>query len=253
MPKRNPNRPRKSSRKSGAKNTIPDMHYHGTANGQTGYQPYNMATFTQPGYWYTYTHPVTREDVVVWYDGRYADTGEEYYLYGGGGGGNYHEESQQRFSPPLYRYIEGYHDPILEDQTDHWWRLFGHDVPAQFILAPIKTPGHGEVNEDDGQAEEATRLVEGGGSEGKWDAAAYFGPYRMLFREPSRGLERAYGEENGNGKDRREEGGNCADGSTTRGPIDSCKREHRGRADWECDFCGMECFCWTVDVKVTEV
>ena len=27
----------------------------------------------------------------------------------------------------------------------------------------------------------------------------------------------------------------------------------RGRDDWECDFCGVECFCWTVESKMTEL
>ena len=166
MAKRNPNRRRKSPRKSSAQNTIPDMHYHDTAHAQAGYQPYNMPGFSeesiqrqlgymvplpQPaGYLYTHTHPVTGEEVAVWYDEQYTHV-EEDYSYG-----RKHEDGCERFChqgdcyvrpghdsppvdvslPPLYQYVEGYHDPILKDLAEDWWRLFGHDVPKQFILAP---------------------------------------------------------------------------------------------------------------------
>ena len=85
--------------------------------------------------------------------------------------------------------------------------------------------------------------------DGEWDAAAYFGPYRASDAEPSRGSERAYGEEGADGKDKREDRENCADRSTIGAPIEGRKRECRGRDDWECDFCGPECFCWTVKEK----
>ena len=138
--------------------------------------------------------------------------------------------------PPLYQYVEGYHDPILKDLAEDWWRLFGHDVPKQFILAPmtVKKPDAGSEPK---KAEE---------KDGEWNAAAYFGPCRASDTEPGRGSERAYGEEEAKGEDKREDREHRADKSTTRAPIEGRKRECRGRDDWECDFCGPECFCWTV-------
>ena len=242
------------------------MHYHDTAHAQAGYQPYNMPGFSeesiqrqlgymvplpQPaGYLYTHTHPVTGEEVAVWYDEQYTHV-EEDYSYG-----RKHEDGCERFYhqgdcyvrpghdlppvdvslPPLYQYVEGYHDPILKDLAEDWWRLFGHDVPKQFILAPmtVKKPDAGSEPK---KAEE---------KDGEWNAAAYFGPCRASDTEPGRGSERAYGEEEAKGEDKREDREHRADKSTTRAPIEGRKRECRGRDDWECDFCGPECFCWTV-------
>ena len=192
----------------------------------------------------------------MWFDGRYTDVGGD-YLYGpkhDGGGREYlsrgdgyvHDDVNvscgDGASPPLYQYFEGYHDPILKDQADDWWRLFGQDVPAQFILAPTSVKGSGA----DSEPMKADKRDE------EWDVTAYFGTYRASVTEPCRGFERAYAEENGNGKDRWEEGKACADSIGKKDPIDGYKRECRGRDDWECDFCGMECFCWTVNVKAKE-
>ncbi|KAH6860325.1 hypothetical protein B0T12DRAFT_393499 [Alternaria alternata] len=62
---------------------------------------------------------------------------------------------------PSFGYREGYHDPILKDQTEDWWKLFGHDVPKQFILGA-----------------ESTRMVDK-----EWNVAAYFAPYRTPKQE----------------------------------------------------------------------
>jgi len=210
---------------------------------QLGY----MAPAPQPaGYLYTHAHPVTGEEVEVWYDARYVED----YSYG-----RKHENGCERFyhqgdcivhhecfsaegtaSPPRYRYVEGYHDPILKGLAPDWWRLFGHDVPKQFILSPTSVEGP-DSNFESKKAEE---------KDAEWDAAAYFGPYRAADTEACRGSEGAHGEAEAEKIDGREDGDNCTNGGTTRAPIEGRQRECRGRDDWECDFCGPECFCWTV-------
>ena len=82
--------------------------------------------------------------------------------------------------------------------------------------------------------------------DGEWDAAAYFGPYRASDIEPCRGSEGVGREEEAKGKDKRDEGEDGVNNTTKKKPIEGYKRECRGRDDWECDFCGPECFCWTV-------
>lgn len=221
-----------------------------------------QANMWQPGCWYPYTHPTTGEEAAEWYDARYVDV-EEDYSYG-----RKHENGCERFyhqgdcyvrhhcyahhyddsstedasMPPLYQYVEGYHDPILKDLAPDWWRLFGHDVPKQFILSSISV--------DDPDAGSEPRKAEE--RDGEWDAAAYFGPYRASDTEACRGSERACGENEAKGKDRREEGEDCVNSTTTQKPTEGSKRECRGRDDWECDFCGPECFCWTVKGEVME-
>jgi hypothetical protein len=41
-----------------------------------------------------------------------------------------------------------------------------------------------------------------------------------------------------------------ADGLKVTEEIGALKIELRGRDDWPCDFCGLECFCWTVDIMM---
>jgi len=144
--------------------------------------------------------------------------------------------SEDNASPPRYRYVEGYHDPILKGLAPDWWRLFGHDVPKQFILSPKK------VEEPDAGSE--PRKVEE--KDAEWDAAAYFGPFRACATESCPWSEKAYGEEEAKGKDRREEGVDGVNSTTTKKSTEGSERECRGRDDWDCDFCGLECFCWTV-------
>ena len=140
--------------------------------------------------------------------------------------------------------MEGYHDPILKDLAPDWWRLFGHDVPKQFILSPKSVEGP-DAGSEPGKAEQKEK-------DGEWDAAAYFGLYRASDIEACPWSERAYGEEETKGKDRREKGEDSVNGSTTKKPTEGSKRECRGRDDWECDFCGPECFCWTVRKETME-
>ena len=235
-----------------------------------------QANMWQPGCWYPYTHPATGEEVAEWYDARYVDVEGDYsygrkqedgcerfyhqgdchvrhddYLFG-----RKHENGCERFYhqgdcivrpghdlppldtsvPPLFQYVEGYHDPILKGLAPDWWRLFGHDVPKQFILSPTSV--------DEPDMGSAPRRSEE--KDGEWDAAAYFGPCRASDTEPGRGSVRADGEESAKRRDGREDRENRAEVSTTKKSTEGSKRECRGRDDWECDFCGPECFCWTV-------
>ena len=234
-----------------------------------------QANMWQPGYWYPYTHAATGEEVAEWYDDQYARADEEHsygrkhrngcerfshqgdchirhdnYLFGrkheNGCERFYHQgacivqhecfSSEDNASPPRYRYVEGYHDPILKDLAPDWWRLFGHDVPKQFILSSTSVEGQ-DASSEPKKAEE---------KDGEWDAAAYFGPCRASDTEPGRGSVRADGEESAKRRDGREDRENRAEVSTTKKSTEGSKRECRGRDDWECDFCGPECFCWTV-------
>ena len=219
--------------------------------------PLGHANTWQPGCWYPYTHPTTGEEAAEWYDARYVDV-EEDYSYG-----RKHEDGCERFYhqgdcyvrhdtdwspahtmlPPRYRYVEGYHDPILKDLAPDWWRLFGHDVPKQFILSSTTVEGP-DAGSEPKSAEE---------KDGEWNAAAYFGPFHACATESCPWSEKATGEEEAKGKNRREEGEDCVNIITTKKPTEDCKRECRGRDDWECDFCGPECFCWTVKEKAMKI
>ena len=206
----------------------------------------DMTPRWRTGYWYTYTHPVTREDVVVWIGGdqgfthgygyEYAGEEEHYrngdYVIGAGvcdeESATCHQNRQKSAELPLFGYREGYHDPILKDQTEDWWRLFGHDVPKQFILGA-----------------ESTRMVDK-----EWNVAAYFAPYRTPKQESFPRSERGCRDGKEIALRKSEESGNeLSTGEVGGGILRAC----RGRDDWVCDFCGVECFCWTVEAEMTEI
>jgi hypothetical protein len=159
--------------------------------------------------------------------------------------------------PPSFKYVEGYHDPILKDQTEDWWRLFGHDVPVQFILAPIRLTGHEEKREDHGGDEDrqsiacypsphTTRAQQTKEGNREWDTAAYFAPYRSPKIKVGTGFENegCGGKEIEQGGGEKEDG--CKDCIVAEEAVDEVERRCRGRDEWDCDFCGLECFCWTV-------
>jgi hypothetical protein len=207
----------------------------------------DMSPRWRTGYWYIYTHPVTREDVVVWISGGdqgfthgygYEYAGEEEHYrnedYATGAGlcneesTTYYPDTRKSAELPPFGYREGYHDPILKDQTEDWWRLFGHEVPKQFILGA-----------------ESTQKVDK-----EWNVAAYFAPYRTPKQElcPRPGRECRDGKKHAVKKG--EKSGNELPTGEIGGGI---PRACRGRDNWECDFCGVECFCWTVESEMTEV
>jgi hypothetical protein len=316
MPKRNPNRRRKSSRKPHIHDTLSGTHYpdasfspqgcsqlydgYGDIPGfsedsiqrQLGYMiPVPLSPASQVynedirqtgdaqygmhgdgdegatrGWWYMYSHPGMCGDVGVWVHGyAYVDVDHSYQSNrdGDGGGYNNHNDYPQMgrlSSPPLCTYREGYHDPILKDQTEDWWRLFGHDIPVQFILQSAKGPepatGH---SGEEGMSNVGLQYRYDESTDGKrkdeWNVAAYFAPYRTPEMEACSTVKRAsvgvYGY--GNGKNGEEGSENDVQSTVTGEPIDGFDLRYRGRDDWDCDFCGLECFCWTVEASGTEV
>jgi hypothetical protein len=121
-------------------------------------------------------------------------------------------------SPPVSEeevrgYIEGYHDPKLEHQTSEWWRLFGATTGEMYVLDEVKEARAAQKEE--------------------WSAERYFGPYR-----PQQGKVCAGCVE----EPEKRKGGYAL----YRGEV-VVEKEHKSRDDWDCDFCGSECFCWTVN------
>jgi hypothetical protein len=143
-------------------------------------------------------------------------------------------------------YIEGYHHPQIEHQTRDWWRLFGDTTGELYVLDWVKAMRDeeaermGRVGEEEGylapgkmsvEAQRAlqaamTRHMEGesGEVEEEWSPEKYFAPYRTPEME-DREVER---EEEDLGD---------------RVVAWVMETECRGRDDWECQFCGMDCFC----------
>jgi hypothetical protein len=297
MPRRNPNRRRKSSRKTRAQShddwnenqaacyERPQYSNRTYADGdviaavrfsedsicrQLGYErpapppQADLRPWCQAGCWYTCTHPFTLKDVVVWFDGVYWNE-EEYY--GGDGGSAYdhdvREFSSSSSSPPLFTYREGYHDPMLKDQAEDWWRLFGHNVPRQFILATGKALKTENTSCEDEHREEVTLAGQYGWRNaeaelmkemgGEWDVAAYFAPYRMPETESCPGCVSTADDGKGGVEDKGEESGGCTYEIAAGKAVDAVEQICKGKDDWECDFCGIECFCWTVEADATEV
>jgi hypothetical protein len=222
-----------------------------------------MRPISQTGCWYTYTHPVTFEDIVVWVDRRYGSgfAGEEAH-YDGDKESAYNQDTQKSSSPLRYEYREGYHDSILENQTEDWWRLFGHDVPVQFILALVEAPeakverfGHEGREEDSVVDQFSPQFIQSesrGKMEGEWHAAANFAPYRTPEMEPCSGVETTRCDGSESEQSRREEAEGDVVGIVTGEFVDRIVRTCRERDDWECDFCGVECFFWTVKADATK-
>jgi hypothetical protein len=184
--------------------------------------------------------------MVMW-----VDSGEEQYAYV--------RDNEHLDTPPLYAYEEGYHDPILKDQTEDWWRLFGHDVPAEFILEPKKVPkteieNAGDAGKkEDGVGSEyrswyshSERTTEAGG---QWDVAAYFTPYHTPATESCPKTASMSFDSKESAEEDGTERNECKDMIATTGAVDRVVRTCRGRDDWDCDFCGLECFCWTVKAE----
>ena len=188
----------------------------------------------------------SREDVVVWVGGDqgfthgygYEYAGEEEhchnedYAIGAGlcdeASSTCHQDTRKSAGLPSFGYREGYHDPILKDQTEDWWKLFGHDVPKQFILGA-----------------ESTRMVDK-----EWNVAAYFAPYRTPKQESCPRPER----ECRDGKNHAvKEGGESGNELSTGEIGGGIPRVCRGRDDWELLWSRVECFCWTVESKMTEL
>jgi hypothetical protein len=109
-------------------------------------------------------------------------------------------------------YIEGYHDPKLEHQTSDWWRLFGATTGELYVLDGARKPELG----DEVGAEASSPYQQ---EEVEWSVTRYFAPYRT----PEQMVE-------------------------GQGEVKECKN----RDDWDCDFCGSECFCWTVDDRTVK-
>jgi hypothetical protein len=208
-------------------------------------------------------HPITFEDIVVWVDRRYGSgyAGEEAH-YDGEKESAYNQDTQNSSSPPRYEYREGYHDPVLENQTEDWWRLFGHDVPVQFILAPVAaSEAKVERFGDEGREEDSAmghfsppyiQSQSRRNMEGEWNAAAYFAPNRTPEMGTCSGVEttRCNGPESE--QSRREEAKGDGVRIETGEVVDRIVRTCRERDDWECDFCGVECFFWTVKADATK-
>jgi hypothetical protein len=232
----------------------------------------------ETGWWYMCSHPAMCGDVSVWVNG-HAYAGDEYFSYNEHM--DYDDQEQtgslvpspeerevttyyqqpRRLALPLpWKYVEGYHDPVLKDQTEDWWRLFGHDIPVQFILQSAKGPEPaGAHSEEEGVSnvglQYRCREPTDGKKKDEWNVAAYFAPYRTPEMEACRIVKRAnvYVFGDGNGKNGEEGSENDVQSTVTGKPIDGFERRCRGRDDWDCDFCGLECFCWTVKAGGTEV
>jgi hypothetical protein len=262
---------------------FPTPQVHDTDIRQTGDAQYDMhgddGEGATRGWWYMYSHPGMCGDVGVWVDA-HAHVGDEYFAYknhmdcdGQGQTGSlvsgpeerevttYYQQPRRLILSPPWNHVEGYHDPMLKDQTEDWWRLFGHDIPVQFILQSAKGPesavGHAEEEgvSNVGLQYRCREPTDAEGKDGRWNVAAYFAPYRTPEMDASRAVKRAsvdvYGD--GNGKNGEEGSENDVQSTVTGEPIDGFERRYRGRDDWDCDFCGLECFCWTVEAGETEV
>jgi hypothetical protein len=282
MPKRNPNRRRKSSRRPHTHDTLSATHCPDASFGPQGYGQLYDGYGDIPGFsedsiqrQLGYMIPVP----LLWVNG-HTYAGDEYFTcsdhmdYDGHEQTGslipgpderevttYYQQPGRLALPPLWKYVEGYHDPILEDQTEDWWRLFGHDIPVQFILQSAKGPEPAVgYSEEDGQSDVSLQFrcqepTEAEGKDGSWNVAAYFAPYRTPEMEACSTVKRAsvgvYGY--GNGKNGEEGSENDVQSTVTGEPIDGFDLRYRGRDDWDCDFCGLECFCWTVEASGTEV
>jgi hypothetical protein len=84
----------------------------------------------------------------------------------------------------------------------------------------------------------------------EWNVAAYFAPYHTAKQESCPRSERECRDGKENALRKSEESGNELSTGEVGGGI---SRACRGRDDWKCDFCGVECFCWTVEPKMTEI
>jgi hypothetical protein len=138
-------------------------------------------------------------------------------------------------------YIEGYHHPQIEHQTRDWWRLFGDTTGEVYVLDWVKAIRDKEAEKMGRVGEEERYLAPGemsvgaqralqameeesGEVEEEWSPKKYFAPYRTPEVE-AREVER---EEEALGD---------------RVVAWVMETESRGRDDWECQFCGVECFC----------
>jgi hypothetical protein len=151
-------------------------------------------------------------------------------------------------------YVEGYFDPVLMYQTDNWWRSFRACAGEKCVPDAGKTSGLYQPDEEGGDnGKEGFRKEMGE----EWNAARYFAPSQPSCTgsaEPWFGCEK-----------RREQEPRAADGIFEIQVLmdqgldiaelrsgEKRKQECKGRDDWECDFCGLECFCWTVAASVSE-
>ena len=166
--------------------------------------------------------------------------------------------------PVTMGYVEGYHDPQLKVMTPDWWKLVKGRAPEQYILlttawvrrvaqeaeerarddyggeaqklqdeivGPATNP---LVNDDQHGSSAQTVLAVTHAEEEAWTPERYFGPPHLPSLQPFPGQYFPYPvfpwEEHGQVQQNEGMG----------------SREPRGRDDWECAFCGLECFCWTV-------
>jgi hypothetical protein len=129
------------------------------------------------------------------------------------GGTTYYSSHQHPEPSPeeeeVSGYIEGYHHPQIEHQTRDWWKLFGDTTGEVYVLDWVKAE----------RAALAEPEAESGMEE--WTPERYFAPYR--------------GEEEEICEVEREQ--------EARVVAWLEQTECRGRDDWECQFCGLECFC----------
>jgi hypothetical protein len=152
------------------------------------------------------------------------------------------EEEEEEFRG----YIEGYHHPQIEHQTRDWWALFGDTTGEMYVLDWVKVmrdeeaermgsggeeegylaPGKMSVGAQRALQAAMTRHMEGesGEVEEEWSPEKYFAPYRTPEVEACE-------------VEREEE----ALGDRVVAWV--METESRGRDDWECQFCGVECFC----------
>jgi hypothetical protein len=139
-------------------------------------------------------------------------------------------------------YIEGYHDPELELMTSDWWRLFGATTREMLVLNRVNAEMAAQVEAT--HQSEVREGCETGEQKDEWSAARYFAPYRGSEEEACTGCEAERMER----VDRPLEILNCAMArrSSEQVKMAMLMKECKGRDDWECDFCGVECFCWTV-------
>jgi hypothetical protein len=143
---------------------------------------------------------------------------------------------------PVRGYIEGYHEPKLKLMTRDWWRLFGATTGEMLVLNSVKAERAAQAEAT--HQSEAREGGEMGEEKEEWSAAKYFAPYRGSGEEACAGCEAERMER----ADRPLEISNCALAGRASEqvkmavPVKECK----GRDDWECDYCGVECFCCTV-------
>jgi len=182
---------------------------------------------------------------------------------------NAHPKAEADLGPVTMGYVEGYHDPQLKVMTPDWWKLVKGRAPEQYILLTtawvrrvaqeaeerarddyggvlivggeaqklqdeIDDPTTNPLVNDQHRSFAQTVLAPAHAEEEAWTPERYFETPHSSPLQPFPEQYFPYPvfpwEEHCHVQQNEEVG----------------SREPRGRDDWECAFCGLECFCWTV-------